>query len=303
MSRSSRLAVVAALTALSSLSITLADGPVIGPDGWNLDSGGVWTDLWERHRWHLLTIFALEETEHLYADAVGTSVSPTIFGEPPSFDIAIHERLSSDTPTRNFVTENKTNLFRGIALASVAATHWLDYGGMADEALGLAEALKFNTSINSLVKMVAGRQRPELGMSDPSELGQARYDQLLRSEGQHLSFYSAATSEAFTMASYVDLMISARLQTRPKARAGVALGLYGLAAYIGYSRMEQGEHYFTDVAAGAAAGVLAGRGFYRAHHREPEDSSASWLRFTPPVPIPGGLLVTVSLEPRRPVAP
>ena len=70
------------------LSADAADSP-----GLEIAPAGGWTVLWQRHRWQVLTIFALEEAEYLYDGAVGTSTSPMLFGEPPSMDVAIFKRL------------------------------------------------------------------------------------------------------------------------------------------------------------------------------------------------------------------
>lgn len=70
-----------------------------------------------------------------------------------------------------------------------------------------------------------------------------------RPDGTALSFPSGHSAGAFATATV--------LQSRFKWKAGVPA--YAAAAWIGASRMQSRRHYLSDVVAGAAVGVLAGR--------------------------------------------
>ena len=70
-----------------------------------------------------------------------------------------------------------------------------------------------------------------------------------RPDGTSLSFPSGHTSSAFATA--------AVLQRNLGWKAGIPA--YGVAAYVGASRIQMKRHYLSDVAFGAAIGIMAGR--------------------------------------------
>jgi membrane-associated phospholipid phosphatase len=86
------------------------------------------------------------------------------------------------------------------------------------------------------------------------------------------SFFSGHTSTTFTMSSYMQREIddalldwSALSSTpllRDALRAGSFALLYGWAAYVGYSRMQDNKHYLIDVLVGAGIGTLVGNLVY-----------------------------------------
>jgi hypothetical protein len=269
------------------VALTDAQAPAEQP------AGGWLGRFWETHRWHVLTVFAAQEAEYLYAQQIGTTGSPLLFDDVPRLDRRVRDAWSTDTEPRTWLSQHKTNIFRAVALGTIVAVNRDDWGAAADDALGLLEALKFNSATTRLVKMAVGRRRPALDAADPDVIGQPAFDEIMARGGGRSSFYSEATSQAFTFASYLDMVAARRLTQKPFARAASALGLYGVAAAIGASRIREGQHYLTDVLVGAGAGYFVGRGFYRANHRMDLDEAASRdearrIRFTPPMPAPGG---------------
>ena len=262
-------------------------------DGWM-------RSFWNEHKYHLLTTFLMVETDYLYASRVGTSRTPLLFGEPTGVDSSVHDSLYEDNASSNFIENHKTNILRAVALGSILGSHKDSWGATGDDLMGLLEAEKFTTASTGLVKRIVGRRRPVLDRADATEIGQSEYDAIQASDSGHLSFYSAATSEAFTYGSYLDLVVARRLEGRRGWRIVTGMGFYGLAGYIGYTRLRQGEHYLTDVLAGAAAGTFVGRGFYKANHRDENGddlpAKESRFHFSPPVPVPGGGMVSMTVE-------
>ncbi len=70
-----------------------------------------------------------------------------------------------------------------------------------------------------------------------------------RPEGTGFSFPSGHTATAFASATV--------LQRRFGWKAGIPA--YGIATYVAASRVEMQRHYLSDVAFGAALGIVAGR--------------------------------------------
>jgi hypothetical protein len=258
-----------------------------------------WLRFWKAHRYHVLTVFLANEVEYQYARQVGVSREPLFWKTAPRIDQAVRDSLYEDGAGGTFIEGNRTNVLRAVALASILGTNHLTWNDVSSDLMGLIEAQKFNTPTTSLVKMIVGRKRPKLDMADASEIGQEQYDAIQAGGGGHLSFYSAATSEAFTYCSYIDRVVARHLEGHRGARIASGIGLYALAGYIGYTRLQQGEHYLSDVLAGAAAGIAIGHGFYRANHRPIKTGDAppeSRWRLNAPVGLPGGALVTVSIQ-------
>jgi len=238
-------------------------------------------------------VFTAQVVESQYAQRVGVSREPLLFRSVPEIDEESARSLGKDTEAETFVSLHKTNLFRVMAAGTIFASNGTDWRMAAEDLVGLVEAQKFDSAATGFVKMVVGRRRPSAEQESTPEEG----------SGARLSFYSYATSQAFTMASYLDRVAARRLEGHPVWRAATGTGLYGLAAYIGYSRIEQGEHHLTDVLAGAGAGILAGTLFYRFNHAQGDDANepekSHRFRFHLPEPLPEGgarLMMSVDLS-------
>ena len=79
----------------------------------------------------------------------------------------------------------------------------------------------------------------------------------LRPNGSnYLSFPSGHASTTFTAAEFI----------RKRYGWGLGIAAYALAAFTGYSRVESREHYFHDVAAGAAIGITSSYVFTKPFH-------------------------------------
>jgi hypothetical protein len=250
-----------------------------------------------RHLLHWVTAFGTSYADGLYEDQVGYSKDPLIFSDPPGIDRWVRHGLSQDRPTQNYVLENRSTVGMALTLGAVVLSNLgREHAGrwIADDTTGFVEIWFFDKGASGLVKNIIGRQRPPLEFIDEDDdLSPEERQEEEDKRTNHQSFYSGAASHQFAMMSYADALVAGRVKSRP-ARIASFLGFYGYAAYIGYSRIEADKHYFTDVVAGAAAGILIGRGFYSIHHRSERHDRRVTLRSV--APIPGGVSVLWSVR-------
>ena len=252
------------------------------------------------HLLHWLTAFGTSYADSVYEDKVGYSNDPLLFADPPSIDRWVRDGLSQSEPTKNFVLENRSEVGAVLALgAAVFSNIGRERSGrrMADDITGIVEVWFFDKGASGLAKNIVGRQRPEIEfIDDDDELSAAEKEEESSKRTNHQSFYSGATSRQFALMSYADALVAGRAASRG-ARVASFLGFYGYAAYVGYSRLEADEHYFTDVVAGAAAGILIGRGFYNAHHRDGLSARpAHRVRLSSIGPAHGGIVSSFSVR-------
>ncbi len=199
---------------------------------------------------------------------------------PDRLDDAVHDALlwrnQGTADTLSSVLANVAipagMLGYGFASASLAG----DPGAGAVDALLVVEAGSLATVLESGVKYATARLRPY-----------AWYDHLPPHPGaydRNLSFYSGHTSFAFATATSAGTIF----MMRDYPEAPVVLGV-GLAAAtgVGYLRIAAGEHYLTDVLAGAAAGGLVGFAvpwfFHRFRGGAPQPGDL--------LPAPGGIAI------------
>lgn len=93
----------------------------------------------------------------------------------------------------------------------------------------LVRAQMFNALLTQSIKVAVGRERPDAS--------------------DHYSFPSGHASTAFTTATVLQRYYGYK----------VGLPAYALATYVATSRLTENKHYLSDVAFGAAIGVIAGR--------------------------------------------
>ncbi len=251
---------------------------------------------WRRHRYHLLTVILADKVKSYYRNEIGIPEEPLFFGGPLGIDEAVYDRTFEEDPSSNVLVDHMDESTRVVALGVILASEGRRWGSLADDLLGFYEADEFNRSVTSLVKTVFGRRRPDLDQAEPAVLGLEEYGELEECCGNRKSFYSQAASRAFTHMSYADRVLADRLRDHPRARVWSGIGLYGLASYLAYTRLEKGKHYFSDVVAGAGAGILVGRSFYRVNNEPHPDGNESRVKLNPPSLLPGGVEISLSVR-------
>lgn len=253
------------------------------------ESEGWLLRFWREHRYHILTVFLLEQADHIYEDKVGPPDTPRLFGSPSGLDQSIQERFGTTSKSTDFITSNKSSILQ---LLSTSAIVWANGGrpeSIANDVMGLLEAHKINWATSSLVKNIVGRRRPSL--EEAVATGDPKAAERFSPSSRN-SFYSDAASKAFTYMAYTDSVLARRFQGNRKARIWSAIGLYGLASYVAYTRIEEGKHYLSDVVAGAGAGLLVGKSVYRMNHRKDGHDEASFR--IQPILVPGGAGIILS---------
>ncbi len=259
-------------------------------------TGGFLREIWREHRYHLLTVLLLENADRYYEENVGPPDTPRLFPSPPGFDRAVASRFEGSPGGPDFITSNKSTITQVISYGAIVWANEDRWGRSAHDAIGLLEAHKINWSISSLVKNIAGRRRPSLQRAH--EDGDPEIIDRPPSRSMRNSFYSDSASTAFTYMAYTDSILARRFRKDRRARIWSAAGLYGLAGYVAYSRVERGQHYLSDVIAGAGAGFLVGKIVYRMNHRDHDRVETAWT--IRPLIVPGGAGISVSYRPPGP---
>ncbi len=127
--------------------------------------------------------------------------------------------------------------------------HYGEYGLSAFIALGQiyfdrenginsARVLTANAIVTTTMKLSFARQRP--------------------GDGNHRSFPSGHTSDAFAMATSLSYAYGWK----------VAAVAYPAATYVAFSRLADEAHWLSDITAGAFVGIWMGRAFFYSNHEE-----------------------------------
>ncbi|HEY7412354.1 MAG TPA: phosphatase PAP2 family protein [Vicinamibacteria bacterium] len=131
----------------------------------------------------------------------------------------------------------------------------------------VAQAALINGAYTFALKSLAGRTRPD--------------------GSDRLSFPSGHTSNAFATATVLHRHYGAK----------VGVPAFALAGFVGLSRVERDRHHLSDVAFGAALGVLVGRTVVRVNSSPLDDRAGFELRLAPSTDLRGtgaGLALSAS---------
>ncbi|HYD53903.1 MAG TPA: phosphatase PAP2 family protein [Gemmatimonadaceae bacterium] len=162
---------------------------------------------------------------------------------------------------------------------------------VADMGFHTLAVLGVNQQVTHLLKGAFGRSRPYV--TGDSTSTDWRWGSGFREGTDRRSFPSGHTSQAFAFATVMSHEIS---RTWPRAGKVVTPILYAGAAGAGYARVYHDKHWASDVALGAAVGMLSANATLRFLHGRPNnwlDRVALNTRIVPDGR--GGTTVAVSL--------
>jgi len=263
---------------------------------------------WDEHGVNLLVALGIDQAGHYYSKWVGSSTDPLIFDDPPGIDTTVRDWLRDPDPPDTFLADHGSNILLYGGAVVLGTMDLTDRPHMTRDLVGYLETYLVVSGLTDLLKSVAGRERPELEFVDDiaqeDDLTPDEVEEIEESENNRRSFPSGHASGSFAYASYLERAIARRVGMRGPARAAVFSGLYGLAGYVSYSRIESDRHYFTDILAGGALGVWVGRTWYRINHRDEfpaQGEPKSAFVFEPrPIVVPGGVALMVGIGKRPP---
>ncbi|MBI3447852.1 MAG: phosphatase PAP2 family protein [Acidobacteria bacterium] len=260
----------------------------------NGDSQGAVSRFMRDHGWRLLFCAGVDKAADVYGHQIGESREPLLFRGVPGIDRAVHDTFTTGAEGHDYFAVHGLETFRyGTPLVLLG----LDFGSwheLSGDLFGAADAFFLNRGLTGLTKAVIGRRRPTLEFADRKALGPAAFAALQAAPDERRSFPSGHSSGSFTWASYLDRVVARKYGPRSLSRKIAFAGLYGAAAYIGYTRIREGEHYLTDVVAGSALGIGLSRWAYRSEHSP--RSQAPRVRLLTPQILQGGAALTIGIR-------
>ena len=170
-----------------------------------------------------------------------------------------HRSASRDRLARNFAKVQEGSLTVGnLALWGIARLTKMD--GVADVTLHAAEGVIIGSLASQVIRGPLGRSRPHVTeYKDQYDFKPLRGFR----EFQYRAFPSIHTASSFAVATVYTLEAKRR---NPTAAWIVGPLVYTLAAGPGVSRMYTGQHWASDILAGAFMGTLAGAKVVRYNH-------------------------------------
>lgn len=174
-------------------------------------------------------------------------------------------------------------LLGGLSAAALGVGAAADRPGLARLGLHSLEALLVAEVVVQPLKLAVGRRRPIEDDARSTDFDPFRFDT------EYQSFPSGHAAQAFAVASVLDAELG-------DASPWVPFVAYPVAGLIGASRIVGRKHWLTDVIAGSAAGLFAGRFVERWNH-PPPDRTALGVR---PVLAAGGGGFYLGLDVRLP---
>jgi membrane-associated phospholipid phosphatase len=184
------------------------------------------------------------------------------------FDKNIATEIREPSAQNNRTASHAADAFNwigspGVLYASVAAYGIGRIGHferVADLGLHTTEAIVVSAGVTSIIKGLAGRQRPGVaGTNDPDDF------KFGGGIGKHAntSFPSGHATAAFSFATLVTLETH---HWKPSSTWYVAPVMFGGATLVGVARLYTNAHWASDVVMGAGIGTLTALKVYRFNH-------------------------------------
>jgi membrane-associated phospholipid phosphatase len=208
------------------------------------------------------------------------------------FDVRLAEGMRDGALQRNDALRSAAKTFDAAGDPGVLIASVVMYGAgritrsprLQRIGLHATEAVVLGGATTSVLKVVAGRQRPYVAARDADDWTPFRVG------GGHTAFPSGHTTVAFAFASAV----TAELATESPRAAWIGGPLlYGGAGLVGLARMFDDKHWASDVVLGAGIGTLAGLetvAFSRTHPRNRVERMLGQLTV---VPAPRGIMLAI----------
>ena len=184
------------------------------------------------------------------------------------FDRNIAREFRSPSAQSNETASHAASAFNFIGSKGVVIAGLATYGigrighfeRVADLGLHTTEALFVSAGVTSIIKGLAGRQRPAVaGIEDPDDF------KFGGGFGKHAntSFPSGHATASFAFATLVTLETH---HWKPSSSWYVAPVMFGGATMVGLARMYSNAHWASDVVMGAGIGTFTALEVYRFNH-------------------------------------
>jgi membrane-associated phospholipid phosphatase len=184
------------------------------------------------------------------------------------FDRNIAREFRSPSAQSNETASHAASVFNFIGSKGVVIAGLATYGigrigrfeRVADLGLHTTEALLVSSGVTSIIKGLAGRQRPAVaGIDDPDDF------KFGGGFGKHAStsFPSGHATASFAFATLVTLETH---HWKPSSTWYVAPVMFGGATLVGLARLYSNAHWASDVVMGAGVGTFTALEVYRFNH-------------------------------------
>ena len=218
----------------------------------------------------------------------GTLSEKSAKGDPPRWNSAFGFEASLQRTLGGRYYPDKTNFLDGttgsaytavggLAVLLAADLAWTDdeTGSVAGQDVFLyATGIAATKGVTSIAKGIVRRARPMITLEPELARQRTNVDTLFDNQ----SFFSGHASSAFFASTFLNLRLRAIMRQEMSFgdyrnwRWAPPCALFGWASFVGWSRIQSYEHFFLDVVAGAATGVLMAELFYS--FQEESDLSA-----------------------------
>jgi len=192
----------------------------------------------------------------------------TVGGLMP-FDARISRQLDQSWVQNSHALHSTASFFNdvgqpgavAIALATLGTGLVSGSGNITDAGLHASEAIAVSGAATWVVKVMAGRERPN---ASPGDADDFTFAGGLRNRGGQ-SFPSGHATAAFALAATFSDEVR---RHDPVAARWVTPVAYGAAGMVGVARMYSQKHWASDVLLGAIIGTFTGKEIVKLHHKE-----------------------------------